>query len=980
MTEPVTQRELVLRRLADAWQLGSHDVSGNLWLAIVVPVLILGLIYVIWMYRRDSRTIAWPFAVTLGLLRTIVYLILAGVFLLPAWQTWETTQKRSRVIVLVDISPSMAEKSDDLPPDDGSQTKLQTRLDKVVRFLTDSQIAFLRTLCEKNPVYVYRFGARLDDEPVVFELGGQSWDADRWQQWLRLDAKRWLFDQVDEATRSAITKLPSFDVEKAGTPEWAAEWLKIPAADAVPSGLDDVQREKLHAVRARLDRRSEAHRQLLLGTDVGGSVLQALTKEAGNLPQGIVIMTDGRSNLGSEASLAEANARATKDLVPLFTVMVGEDRPVVEIRITDVQTPEQAPPNEKFVVRAELDGIGLPEMQANIYLDVYAPKADAPIHTFESRVTFQSGTPPHAIAEFALDPESAESLPAEMFAPGKKELVEGEWKFVVRVPRDKRETFAAKEHIALPVSVQVLKKPLRVLLVASGPTHDYQFLRTLLVRESDQKRAELSIFLQNEGRDGRAVQDVPGDRLLSRFPSTLTTEVDAEEKPEDRYYNLARYDAIIAYDPDWTEFTSEQLDLLKKWVDTQAGGLILVAGSVNTFQLARGEDGGRLKPLLDLFPVVPGDSVLLSGTGRKNSRTAWRLNFAGASPDMDFLKLDDDSKEPLAGWKQFFDGDGPAGQQPLRGFFGTYPVKAIKPGATVAASITDPSSRLPDGKEHPFLVTMPYGKGRVAFLGSSEMRRLRQYREMYYERFWMKLARWSAAGGRTRQNRRGVLVMGREFAAGSYVRIEAQLFGPTLEPLPRSARAKAIIASKDGSDRHEFEMTAKPGVADWAGWFQTRFIAPMPGDYTFELPIPNSGDILRGKFAVKAIDPELDNARPDPAALMQLASNFKDVEDRVPQGEARDAVRSRLRIAASTGDAEPSKLFFGLAGADVIPQCMTTQKKEQRNRGAYDDIWDDGPIFGRTADGKPIEVSAVLLVVVGLLSLEWLGRKLLRLA
>src|SRR5262249_2169522 len=158
---------------------------------------------------------------------------------------------------------------------------------------------------------------------------------------------------------------------------------------------------------------------------------------------------------------------------------------------------------------------------------------------------------------------------------------------------------------------------------------------TLLVREMDQKRAEVSIFLQNEGRDGRAVQDVPGERMLTRFPSQLTTEDDPEEKPDARYYNLARYDAIVAYDPDWSEFTAEQLELLKKWVDTQAGGLILVAGSVNTFQLARGEEGGRLKPLLDLFPVVPGDSVLVSGPGRRNPRTPWRLNFSGASPDMD---------------------------------------------------------------------------------------------------------------------------------------------------------------------------------------------------------------------------------------------------------------------------------------------------------------------------------------------------------
>ena len=247
MNEPVTQQDFVLRRLEDAWQLGGRELGGKLWLAIAVPVLILGLIYVVWMYRRDSRTIAWPFAVGLGLLRSIVYVTLATVFLLPAWQTWETTQKRSRVVVLIDVSPSMAEKTDELPPEDGTSAKLPNRLDKVVQFLTDAQAAFISKLCEKNPVYVYRFGARLDDEPAVFFKDQPTWDAARWQQWLRLDPKRWLLDHVDESTRAALARHSAFENDKPGTADWATQWLKLPPADVLPGGLDDAQRDKLMA-------------------------------------------------------------------------------------------------------------------------------------------------------------------------------------------------------------------------------------------------------------------------------------------------------------------------------------------------------------------------------------------------------------------------------------------------------------------------------------------------------------------------------------------------------------------------------------------------------------------------------------------------------------------------------------------------------------------------------------------------------------
>src|SRR3712207_7593391 len=75
------------------------------------------------------------------------------------------------------------------------------------------------------------------------------------------------------------------------------------------------------------------------------------------------------------SAIAELRARARKDSIPIFSVLVGEDRQPVNIRVTDVQTPEQTPPDEKFVVRAEIDGEGLPrseehtsELQSRQYL------------------------------------------------------------------------------------------------------------------------------------------------------------------------------------------------------------------------------------------------------------------------------------------------------------------------------------------------------------------------------------------------------------------------------------------------------------------------------------------------------------------------------------------------------------------------------------------------------------------------------------
>jgi hypothetical protein len=968
----------VLRRLSESFRVGSHEVSPLVWLGVLIPVLVLGLVYVVWMYRRDSRSISWPWAAGLGTLRALVYLILAGVFLLPAMQTWERSEKHGRVLLLLDVSPSITTVSDDLPEEGSTPGKGATRLDRLIGFLTDSQIDFIGKLTQQNPVTAFRFGGRLDEEPAQFEKTAASWDAARWRDWLRYDLKPWLLTGISDAGRKQIEATAGWDADKPGTSDWALGWLKLPPAETVPAGLSEDDAKVFNDRRGKLEKRLETIRQVQMGTNVGESLRTLLNREANGMVQGVILVSDGRSNLGSESAVGELRARARKDAIPIFAVQLGEDRQPVAIRITDVQTPEQTPPDEKFVVRAEVDGEGLPDQEVKVFLDIFKPDVDEPAHTLETVVKFQPGEPPHAQAEFPIDPEQ---LPGDLKNEGGKELIEGEWRFVVRVPRDKRELFADKEHRADPASVQIIKKPLRILLVAGGPSKDYQFVRTLFVREKDAKRAELSIFLQNEGRDGRAVQDVDPERFLNRFPTTLRVEDDPMEKLEDKYYNLAQYDLIVFFDPDWSEFTQEQLALLQKWVDTQAGGLLLIGGPVNTYQLARDDGSGRLKPLLDLFPVIPGDSVLQTGPVRRSTKDPWRLNFPGANPDMEFLKLDDNSKDLLSGWQEFFDGaDKKVEGQPKRGFFSFYPLKSVKPGATVIATFTDPAAQL-DGKEHPFFVTQQYGKGRVFFVGSSEIWRLRQYKEVWYERFWMKLGRYVSAGSRTRQNRRGVLVMGRQFSAGQYVRFEAQLFGPSLEPLPKTTKPKATIVPAGGGERRDIDMTAKAGQSDWAGWFTGRMLLTKPGDYTLELPIPSSSDLLRGKFTVRESNPELENTRPDPAALAAMAGDLDEIKNRLRGPIAPDELKQRLRGNAADAKSESPKLLFTLATGDVIPNCLPSVPPQvSRNRGPVDDLWDHGPEFGQSSDGKPITVATLLMVIVGLLSVEWLTRKLLRLA
>ena len=99
---------------------------------------------------------------------------------------------------------------------------------------------------------------------------------------------------------------------------------------------------------------------------------------------------------------------------------------------------------------------------------------------------------------------------------------------------------------------------------------------------------------------------------------------------------------------------------------------------------------------------------------------------------------------------------------------------------------------------------------------------------------------------------------------------------------------------------------------------------------------------------------------------------------RGPRSSAADKLEAK---PGNAGAGDAPKLLFTLPTAEAIVPCLTSVPPQvSRNRGPVDDLWDDGPTLGHTEDGKPIEVATLLFVVVGLLSVEWLGRKLLRLA
>jgi hypothetical protein len=1024
------ESEFVFRRLTESFKIFGVEKDGRLWLIILAAVLLVGVAFIVWMYIKDSRTVRWYWSVPLAGLRTLVYALLALMFLMPAKQGYERAEKRSRVVIVFDVSDSMSQISDDAPGARGG--KPATRLAKVMDYLSDEKVGFVKQLLDKNPVYVYRFGNRLDEESQLLQKGpdgepipihkvarsnganepvdGNAWRNDDWQAFANYDFKPWLLRGLSDQGALHVKQTKAWDGNAVGNADWAIKWHDA-KEEAIPAGLSPDDAAALNFNRDRLLARVEVARSIGNSTNVPDSLLALVNRETGNMVQGIIVFSDGQSNLGTAGALTnpaidDLRIRAKREQIPIFTVVIGSEHKSVNVRITDVQAPEQTPPDEGFKVIVEVDGDGLPGKKTPVELEIKPKEKEDASVRIPGELTFQPGEPPHGQVEFTIDPTTDKLPDLLRDKENPKAMIEGEWLIRAITPRVEGERFQDKEHVSDWVRVKVMKKPARILVICSAPNRDVQFLITQLLRD----KADMSLYVQNTGgKEGLINLLEEKERQLTRFPDHANVETASTEPVDVKWYNIANYDVIVSFDFDWSELTLEQTQMVRTWVDLQAGGLLFVAGHIFTKHLARPDNDDKFKPITDILPVLPGDPDLAAA--KRTADQPWRLDFENLGGDLDFMKLDDTLPQIETAWELFFTGREEKDDKArvIRGFFNYFPCRDMKPVATPIARFPDPNSiKMPDGKQPPWLAVMQYGQGRTGWVGSPEIWRLRQYKEEYFERFWTKFIRYLGAGSRRKQSRRGRILMSSTVGTGGYLRVTAEILDPSLQPADPKTEPKitfrpielekypAEIEALKGDETiakakakfhekftQEFRMAPKKETP-WKGYFNIAKLASMekfpPGSWRVEVEIPSSTDTLKQKFEVRKSNPELDVTRPDVKSMYQMASPVADM-----QVSDATLAASLQRLATSGADGKRLAFKFGDdESLKLIPQCFKTDIKTARNRGAVEDYWDKGitlPHFLTSwYNDKPQRLSFGLLLVVGLLSVEWLTRKLLKLA
>lgn len=556
-------------------------------------------------------------------------------------------------------------------------------------------------------------------------------------------------------------------------------------------------------------------------TRLGDAIRAILEREVGNPLAAMVVLTDGRSNAGIAAR--QAAARAAGARVPLHMVGVGSEKSPPNLQLVEVDLAKRLYPGDRFTLAALLGNTGFAGREVTVQV-LAGPKdtADSAL-TMESEQTVTLPADGElSSVEFQLEPKAV-----------------GQWDYQVNLIPPAGD--ADQDDNSQRVSVEVIQRKNRVLIVAGGPTREYQFVRNLLYRDRD---VESHVWLQT----GTANSSQEAQELLEEFP--------------DGRVALSEYDAILSFDADWTAVPDSAVQAMEQWVAEQAGGFLLVAGSVEMPKwVSRSATGTRGQFLGALSPVVlerSGSRLLASG--RVESPTAWPLKITPEGMQSEFMWIAEDPKLSEQTWEDF---DG------VYGFYSTY---QLKPGAKALAYFGDPATMI-DGQLPIYMASQFYGAGRVVFLGGGEIWRLRRQGDQYFDRFYVKLIRWISQGRLLLDSDRGVLLVDREQAAlGEQVAVRAVLKTPQYEPL---IQAEVVARLIDAQGRNVPLVLRPLSDGSQPGVYTGQFPVLVPGEYSVELQLGGlkSTEMLQAAVRARVPASEMQNAERNDPLMLQMAAD-----------------------------------------------------------------------------------------------------------
>jgi hypothetical protein len=369
----------------------------------------------------------------------------------------------------------------------------------------------------------------------------------------------------------------------------------------------------------------------------------------------------------------------------------------------------------------------------------------------------------------------------------------GDWDLEASLPVVGEEL--VRENNTARATLAVSDRKVRVLLLETLPRWENRFLLSMLQRD---RRMDAKIHL------------LDGDADLVEGPDSIYLK----DLPKERK-DLFAYDVVIVGEVDPVRLGPAMQQTLVELVSERSGGVIFLSGpEFNPAKMGAAVLGR-------LLPVEAEDVKAPWSTLTKLQPV--RLTPEGR--DSLLLRLSPDAEQNEKDWESF------------PGFFWSAPALRTRPAAELLATVQIPGVREGSGTR-PLLAAQNYGSGRVLYIGTDELWRLRRGRgEAWHTRLWNQMVTHAASKRLRNASARIQLAPEKTlYVTGERVVVSGRVFDKDLEPVrDRSLRAVlAIQPSATGSAAVRREVVLQADGAQ-PGFFRAEFPAEVDGDYRLTL-------------------------------------------------------------------------------------------------------------------------------------------------
>lgn len=501
-------------------------------------------------------------------------------------------------------------------------------------------------------------------------------------------------------------------------------------------------------------------------SNVGDAVTDALRDLAGEKVSGMVLLSDGRQTGGLE--LERAATAAADAGVPVHAVTLGTEFPLRDLRIDEVVVGAEASLGDVLTFHVKVSN------QVNSSL--------ATTLTLEEKDAENPASEYQQVASRQLNLARGQHLVSVPLIPD----TEGVRRFRLSLPEQPDEVNL--ENNVAEVTVRIVKRTLRAILIAGEPSREFHYIVPALMRDPI---IDLSCYLQSADVD----YTQQGNSSIERLPGTVK--------------EWGQYDVAILMDVDPNGITTQQLAGLENMV-SNGGGLMVIAGRANGLAKLVQVHAARIRGLL---PVEVDKNLHVNHDQVYDK--PYRIARTSKGRNHPILMASANSTLNEQAWETFGQLD----------FYWHHPIQGPKPKAIALLERTGTSA----GEDGTLMAIHRYVDGAVFFAGMDSMWRWRYPYESYdYDRFWTRVIRYL---GEARllgtQQQVSLATDRRTYSPGETVSIELRVLDPALMS-QLAGQPIYVSINSEGQEEYMAPMQADPrGEPVYLGEYRARRVGTM---------------------------------------------------------------------------------------------------------------------------------------------------------